>query len=249
MHVVFLRIEDRATLLLNIREQSFRSSMRDPKAPNAAHEIDQFRQSAQTTLRMIRHLHWTTIGLWTAFGLNDTLIVLGVLPAFFAEHAWALLDMLAKVLFSSMLSSTAVVSLDEAEKQSAWLNEEKARGAIRSSADIVNEAYSRTESLSKLCQEGWGLVVQTFMQRGIVPVVTLRTSGEGGDGASFDALPNVDGGFGAPAGGAAGGAGSAGLLTQRTAGGKNSGSYPVYGAGADVLAGLATGGGVGNGMS
>lgn len=199
VHVSFLRVEDRATLLLNIREQSFKSAMRDPRAPAAAHEIDQFRQSAETTLRMIRHLHWTTISLWTAFGINDTLIVMGLLPPLYAEHAWALLDMLAKVLFSSMLSMTAVVSLDEAEKQSAWLNEEKAREAIRSSEDIMYEASSRTETLTKLCQEGWGLVVQTFMQKGIVPIVTL--SAEDGSAPDDDALPNVDRGFGAPAGG------------------------------------------------
>jgi hypothetical protein len=96
VHNSFLRIEDRATLLLHIREQSFSGAMRDPKAPNAAHEIDAFRQSAQTTLRMIRHLHYLTIALWTAFGLNDTLIIMGYLPVLYAEHAWALLDMLAK---------------------------------------------------------------------------------------------------------------------------------------------------------
>lgn len=237
VHIAFLRVEDRATLLLNIREQSFKSAMRDPKAPAARHEIDQFRLSAATTLRMIRHLHYITLSLWTAFGFCDTLLVMGLLPVFWAEHAWALLDMLAKVLFSTMLSMTAVVSLDEAEKQSAWLNEEKARGAIRSSEDVVNEVSSRTETLTRLCQEGWGLVVQTFMQKGIVPIVTLRTS-DGGEGPDDNALPNVDGGFGGPAGS---GAGGGGLVPGSGSGAPGAG----LGAGAGAGAGRMSAGAVG----
>lgn len=78
-------------------------------------------------VRMIRHLHLYTVLLWTCFGVVDILHTTAAVPLVVVEHVWGGLDVAAKVLFSSSLTMTGVVSLYEAEKQEAWLAEQRVR--------------------------------------------------------------------------------------------------------------------------
>lgn len=86
-----------------------------------------FEESKLMEVRMIRHLHFFTIALWFAFGVVDMLHTTAAIPLVLIEHIWGAIDVAAKVLFSSSLTMTGVVSLYEGEKKTAWLAEQRVR--------------------------------------------------------------------------------------------------------------------------
>lgn len=155
------------------------------EAAEAEVGLEAFRGSARTTLRMISHAHWLMFIILPTFGLNDVIASTSLAPLSWTENFWGLLDVSAKVLFASALSMTGLVTEDEAEKQRAWLAGQRAvsysRAAARRSEELQKELKDRTETLSTLCQEGWGLVVRSFMQQGAIPEVVVSATGEAVD--------------------------------------------------------------------
>lgn len=139
--------------------------------------LEAFRGSARVTLRMISHAHWLFAIVLPAFGLNDIVASTGLVPLIYTENFWGLLDVSAKVLFSSALSVTGLMTQDETEKQRAWLAGQRAvvysRTVTRRSEKLQKELKDRTETLSTLCQEGWGIVVRSFMEQGVIPEVVV----------------------------------------------------------------------------
>lgn len=167
----------------------------DPKPEDQDNGLEAFRGSARSTLRMISHAHRLMAVILPTFGLNDVVATLAVVPLWYTENFWGLLDVSAKVLFASALSVTGLVSENEAMKQRAWLAGQQAilytRAATRRSEEIQKEMRDRTETLSMLCQEGWGIVVCSFMEQGRIPEVTVSTEPQDPRQQAGNGLPKV----------------------------------------------------------
>lgn len=124
-------IEGAASLhYVDVREEPGRQRSQiqvEEMARDVEKGFSSFEQGKLMEVRMLKHLHFFTMLLWFCFGVVDVLHTVDAVPLVVIEHLWGVLDVGAKVLFSSSLTMTGVVSLYEAEKQEAWLAEQRVR--------------------------------------------------------------------------------------------------------------------------